>query len=121
MSPPKSDLQAGYDRVAEHYATEFFEELKRKPFDCQLLDQFAESVSGTGVVCELGCGPGQVARYLKDRGVDMCGVDLSPEMARVAARLNPDVSFSQGDMLALDFPDNSLARAVPLYSTIRIQ
>jgi len=77
MSTPKFDLQAGYDRVAEHYATEFFEELKRKPFDCQLLDQFAESVSGAGVVCELGCGPGQVARYLKDRGVDICGVDLS--------------------------------------------
>ncbi|HKB64986.1 MAG TPA: hypothetical protein VKC61_03960 [Pyrinomonadaceae bacterium] len=42
----KSDLQAGYDRVAEHYATEFFEELTRKPFDCQLLDQFAERMSG---------------------------------------------------------------------------
>ncbi len=34
----KSDLQAGYDRVAEHYATEFFEELTRKPFDCLLME-----------------------------------------------------------------------------------
>jgi len=121
MTIRKSDLQAVYDRVAEHYATEFFEELKRKPFDCQLLDQFAESVSGAGVVCELGCGPGQVARYLKDRGVDMRGVDLSPEMVRVAARLNPDVSFSQGDMLALNFPDHSLAAIVLFYSIIHIQ
>ena len=117
----KSDLQAGYDRVAEHYATEYFGELKRKPFDCQLLDQFAESVSGAGVVCELGCGPGQVGRYLKDRGVEMCGVDLSPEMVRVAARLNPDISFSQGDMLALQFPDESLAAIVLFYSIIHIQ
>ena len=121
MTIPKSDLQAGYDRVAEHYATEFFEELKRKPFDCQLLNQFAESISGAGVVCELGCGPGQVARYLKDRGVDMCGVDLSPEMVKVAARLNPDISFSQGDMLALEVPDNSLAAIVLFYSIIHIQ
>ena len=117
----RSDLRAGYDRVAEHYATEFFEELKRKPFDCQLLDQFAESVSGAGVVCELGCGPGQVGRYLKDRGVEMCGVDLSPEMVRVAARLNPDISFSQGDMLALHFPDESLAGIVLFYSIIHVQ
>jgi SAM-dependent methyltransferase len=117
----KSDLQAGYDRVAEHYATEFFEELKRKPFDCQQLDQFAETVSGAGLVCELGCGPGQVARYLKDRGVEMCGVDLSPEMVRVAGRLNPDISFSQGDMLALQFPDDSLAAIVLFYSIIHIQ
>ena len=121
MTSSKSDLQAGYDRVAEHYANEFFEELKRKPFDRQLLDQFAESVSGAGVVCELGCGPGQVARYLKDRGVDMRGVDLSPAMARVAGSLNPDISFSQGDMLALNFPDNSLAAIVLFYSIIHIQ
>ena len=121
MNTPKSDLQAGYDCVAEHYATEFFEELKRKPFDCQLLDQFAETVRGAGTVCELGCGPGQVGRYLKDRGVEMCGVDLSPEMVRVAARLNPDISFSQGDMLALHFPDESLAAIVLFYSIIHIQ
>jgi len=121
MNLPKSDLQAGYDCVAEHYATEFFEELKRKPFDCQLLDQFAETVRRAGTVCELGCGPGQVGRYLKDRGVDMCGVDLSPQMVKVAARLNPDISFSQGDMLALHFPDESLAAIVLFYSIIHIQ
>ena len=121
MTISRSDLQAGYDRVAEHYATEFFEELKRKPFDCQQLNQFAASVSGAGLVCELGCGPGQVARYLKDRGVEMCGVDLSPEMVRVAGLLNPDIPFSQGDMLALSFPDDSLAAIVLFYSIIHIQ
>ena len=117
----KPDLQAGYDRVAEHYATEFFEELQRKPFDRQLLDQFAESVKGAGVVCELGCGPGQVARYLKDRGAEMSGVDLSAGMVKVAAGLNPDIQFSQGDMLALDFPSDSLAAIVLFYSIIHIQ
>lgn len=54
----KSELQAGYDRVAQQYATEYFDELRRKPFDCQLLDEFAKSVAGAGEVCELGCGPG---------------------------------------------------------------
>lgn len=117
----KSDLQTGYDSVAAHYATEFFEELKRKPFDCQLLDEFAESVKGKGVVCELGCGPGQVARYLKDRGVNMCGIDLSAEMVKVASRLNPDIPFAQGDMLALDVPDDSLAAVVLFYSIIHIK
>lgn len=116
-----SDLQAGYDRVAENYANEFFEELKRKPLDCQLLDQFADSVGKAGVVCELGCGPGQVARYLKDRGVEMRGIDLSAEMVRVAGRLNPDISFSEGDMLSLQLPDDSLAAIVLFYSIIHIQ
>lgn len=117
----RSDLQAGYDRVAERYATEYFEELKRKPFDCQLLDEFANSLGSKGTVCELGCGPGQVARYLKDRGLDMRGIDLSAEMVSVAGRLNPDIPFTQGDMLALDLPDNSLGAVVLFYSIIHIK
>jgi ubiquinone/menaquinone biosynthesis C-methylase UbiE len=116
-----SDLQTGYDRVAEHYANEFFEELARKPFDRELLDKFAEDVRGAGVVCELGCGPGQIARYLKDRGVDMHGIDLSPQMVRVASGLNPEIPFFQGDMSALQLPDDSLVAFVLFYSIIHIQ
>jgi ubiquinone/menaquinone biosynthesis C-methylase UbiE len=121
MEKSNSNVQAGYDRVAEQYAKEYFEELARKPFDRQLLDTFAADVRGKGVVWELGCGPGQVARYLKDRGVDVRGVDLSPDMVRVASDLNPDIPFSQGDMLALPLPDESLAAVVLFYSIIHIQ
>ena len=124
MSKVESKTQAGYDLVAEHYAAEFFEELKRKPFDRQLLDDFAVSVKetlGNGVVCELGCGPGQVARYLKDRGLNMRGIDLSAEMVRVATRLNPDIPFQQGDMLSLNLEDNSVAAIVLFYSLIHVK
>ena len=124
MSKVESKTQAGYDLVAEHYASEFFEELKRKPFDRQLLDDFAVSVKetlGSGVVCELGCGPGQVARYLKDRGLNMRGIDLSSEMVRVATRLNPDIPFQQGDMLSLNLEDNSVAAIVLFYSLIHLK
>lgn len=107
--------------MAENYATEFFEELKRKPFDCELLDEFAHAFKRQGEVCELGCGPGQVARYLKDRGVRIRGIDLSGEMAKVAERLNPDILFQRGDMLALDLPDSSVAAFVLFYSIIHIK
>jgi SAM-dependent methyltransferase len=115
------NLQAGYDKVAQHYATEYFNELEHKPFDCELLDGLAERFKGKGSVCELGCGPGQVSRYLKDRGVDVRGVDLSPEMVNVAGRLNPDIPFAQGDMLALNFADDSVAAFVLFYSIIHIK
>jgi predicted TPR repeat methyltransferase len=121
MGKSESHLQAGYDQVAEQYATEYIEELARKPFDCQLLDEFTNSVSGAGDVCELGCGPGQVARYLKDRGVNMRGIDLSLEMVRVARRLNSDIAFEQGDMLALNLEGESLAALVLFYSIIHIK
>jgi ubiquinone/menaquinone biosynthesis C-methylase UbiE len=121
MDKSESDLQGSYDRVAENYATEFFEELKRKPFDCQLLDDFASTVSGAGEVCELGCGPGQIARYLKDRRVNMRGIDLSSEMVRVATRLNPDIPFQQGDMLSLSLENDSVTAIVLFYSIIHIK
>lgn len=115
------DLVTSYDRTAESYATIFFSELERKPFDCQLLDDFVTTVQGRGLVCDLGCGPGHVARYLKARGVQVMGVDLSPCMIDVARRLSPDIPFSQGNMLQLEMKDQSLAGVVAFYSMIHLQ
>jgi ubiquinone/menaquinone biosynthesis C-methylase UbiE len=121
VNNPEPSLKASYDRVAEHYATEYFEELKRKPFDREVLDSFADSLRGQGKVCEIGCGPGQIARYLLDRGVNMRGIDLSDEMVKCARRLNPDISFEQGDMLALNFKDASFAGLVSFYAVIHLK
>lgn len=121
MTKPQSDLESSYDRVAQRYAEEYFAELERKPFDRKLLDDFAASVRGPGEVCEIGCGPGQIARYLKDRSVKMCGVDLSEEMVKTACRLNPDIQFAQGNMLALNAPDESFAGAVSFYAIIHLK
>ena len=116
-----SELESSYDRVAGHYAAEYFDELSRKPFDRELLDRFAESVSGAGEVWEIGCGPGQIARYLKDRAVRISGIDLSEKMVEAARRSNADISFARGDMLALDFPDNSLSGIVSFYAIIHLK
>jgi len=32
----------------------------------RLLDRFAKRMAGRGEVCDLGCGPGHIARYLRD-------------------------------------------------------
>jgi ubiquinone/menaquinone biosynthesis C-methylase UbiE len=121
MSEESPDLQTSYDRVAERYAEEYFDELARKPDDRRMLDEFADSVREKGLACEIGCGPGQVARYLKDRGVNICGLDLSAEMVKSAARLNPDISFVSGNMLALEAPDNSYAGIVSFYAIIHLK
>ena len=95
------DLEASYDRVAEEYAREFQDEMDRKPFDRKMLDWLVEKVNGSGPICDMGCGPGQIARYLSSRGATACGIDLSIEMVNCAQRLNPDIPFQQGNMLAL--------------------
>ena len=112
--------QTSYDRVADEYVRRIFDELQHKLLDRQLLDRLADRVRGVGPVCEIGCGPGHVARYLHERGVEMVGIDLSPRMIEQAHRLNPDIEFLQGDMLALDAADESWAGIVAFYSIVHI-
>ncbi len=113
-------LQASYDRVAEEYAARFFDELAHKPLDRALLDCFAEQVRELGPVAELGCGPGQIARYLRERGVSILGIDLSAEMVALARRLTPEITFRQGTMLALDVEDGAWGGIVAFYSIIHL-
>ena len=116
-----TELRDGYDRVAADYAAEFACELEKKPFDRKMLDWLAEKVAGLGAICDMGCGPGQVARYLHDRGVEACGVDLSAEMVRHARRLNPAIHFEQGDMLSLaDIADETYGGVAAFYSVIHV-
>src|SRR5215813_363013 len=99
------DLQTSYDRVAKEYVERIFNELENKPLDRALLDELARKVQGLGPVCDLGCGPGQIARYLQSRGAEVLGIDLSPSMIEQARQLNPGIEFKQGNMLALEIAD----------------
>jgi SAM-dependent methyltransferase len=114
------DHQSSYDRIAQDYATRVYGELHQKPFDRKLLDDFASRVKGRRPVCDLGCGPGHVARYLHDLGVEVFGLDLSPGMLEQARRLNPGTHFREGNMLSLDVPDCSWAAVVAFYSIVNI-
>ncbi len=114
------NLQLSYDRVADEYAQRIFDELQFKPLDRQLLDRLAAGVPAGGIICDMGCGPGQVARYLYDHGAQVIGVDLSAQMIAQARQLNPDLIFKQGNMLALDVADEAWAGIAAFYSIIHI-
>ena len=116
----QQEIQNSYDRVAEEYAAAFFKELEQKPFDRELLDRFAERVGRQGQVWDIGCGPGHVAGYLYAHGIDVCGLDLSPQMVACAQKLNPDIPFRQGTMLALPLPAHTLRGIVSFYAIIHL-
>jgi SAM-dependent methyltransferase len=121
MERTRDDLRRSYDRVAGEYARQFSGELEKKPFDRKMLDWLGERVGGAGPICDMGCGPGQVARYLRGRGAAVCGLDLSPEMVRRARELNPGIEFSVGDMLALTgVADCSWGGVAAFYSIIHV-
>lgn len=115
-----AEIQTSYDRLAVQYAEHIAGELAGKPLDRQFLDRFADSIRALGPACDIGCGPGHVARYLHERGVAICGIDLSAQMIQQARRLNPDIEFRQGDLFALDAPDGAWAGLVAFYSIVHI-
>ncbi len=113
-------VQKSYDAVAREYADEIYGELAGKPFDRDLLNRFAGRVRDRGWICDLGCGPAQVARYLRDRGVNSLGVDLSAGMLAQARRLNPDLPFVQSSMLTLGLRAGAFGGVAAFYSIIHI-
>lgn len=120
MDPSAQLIRENYDRLAEEYARHLFHELQGKPFDRELLNRFAVEVRHLGEVCDMGCGPGHIARHLRDAGTTVFGLDLSPRMIERARQLNPDISFREGNMLALDLPDGLLGGIVALYAIVNI-
>jgi SAM-dependent methyltransferase len=118
--PAISSVRSSYDTVAEEYARRIYGELEHKPFDCELLRRFAAATADRGPVCDMGCGPGHVARFLRDAGVDVFGLDLSPRMLAQARALNPGMRFREGNMLALDLPNCGLAGISAFYAIVNI-
>jgi SAM-dependent methyltransferase len=114
------NIQQTYDTVAREYADEIFGELANKPLDREILDRFAERMRGRGPVGDFGCGPAQIARYLRDRDVNAFGLDLSAGMLTQARRLNPDLGFVQSSMLELGIRSATLAGIAAFYSIIHI-
>jgi SAM-dependent methyltransferase len=112
--------RASYDRVAAEYTARIADELQGKPLDRALLRCLAERAGARGLICDLGCGPGQVAAFLAECGAQVCGVDLSPGMVEQAQRRFPHIPFHTGDMCALGWPDGAFAGVAAFYSIIHV-
>lgn len=108
----------GYDAVAELYTDVFKRSLAENPFDRAMLDIFADLVGDSGAVVDIGCGPGRITGYLHAAGLRVSGIDLSPEMIRLARRDLPQIGFEVGSMERLELADASLAGIVAWYSII---
>ncbi len=113
-------VRASYDGIADEYARRIADELRHKPFDRKALLRFAEALHGRGPICDLGCGPGHVARFLSDAGAPVFGLDLSLRMLQEGRALNPGLSFVQGDMTCLGLGDGALAGVAAFYAIVNI-
>jgi ubiquinone/menaquinone biosynthesis C-methylase UbiE len=117
-----TDTRTSYDTVAVDYAELLRDSLARSPYDRAVLALFAELVRSarSGAVADVGCGPGRITAHLRDLGLDVFGIDLSPGMVEVARRDHPDLRFEVGSMTDLALDDASLTGLVAWYSLIHV-
>lgn len=115
------DTRDSYDTVARGYADFVRDALGREPLLRGALALFAESVRDRGgPVVDVGCGPGFITGHLRDLGLDVSGIDLSPAMVEIAREHRPDIGFEAGSMTELALADGSVGGVVAFFSVIHV-
>jgi SAM-dependent methyltransferase len=102
-----AEAARSYDRVAEPYLELVSKGLDGLPLESSLVSHFARQVQATGAgrVIDLGCGPGLLTRHLAELGLTTVGVDVSPEMLRIAANHNPGTELIEASLTELPVAD----------------
>ena len=107
-----------FNLAAEKYYELFKDEMEKKEYDRMLLDRFASNFDSRSIICDVGCGPGHITRYLFDKRLDVSGVDISEKCIEIARRENPKMRFQIMDMARLDIADESIDGIISFYSII---
>lgn len=89
------------------------------PADRELISSWARA-HPDGSILDVGCGPGHWTNWLHERGIDIEGVDPTPEFVDAALRRFPGVRFRVGRAEQLDVADSSLAGILAWYSLIHL-
>ena len=105
-----------YDSIAKEYTETFSGEHEKKPADQKILHRFSQDIGNKRPVWDFGCGPGQTTKYLKNLGIEISGLDLSEKILEQARKNHPDIYFQKGNILDLEFKDNSIAGIVAFYA-----
>ncbi|MFA6198589.1 MAG: class I SAM-dependent methyltransferase [Patescibacteria group bacterium] len=102
-----------YNKIAEDYASVF-----SKP--SEYLDEFLELVPTNGKILDVGCGNGVDCLYVKQKGFNVVGVDMSAKMLEIARSKAPGIEYRQGDMRNLQFHENEFDGIIASCSLIHI-
>ena len=111
----RTPVQRFWDRSARSW------DANESPGRTQSLRAAIDEVGKPARILEIGCGTGSGTAIIKARhpAADVTGVDLSPEMVRIATAKVPGVTFEPADASRLPFADDSFdlvaQNNVPVY------
>lgn len=112
----KKLIQDTYNQIADLYTDRYFDISS----DTDLVDRFLKQLPAQAKILDIGCGPGNFTQYLVSKGFQVEGIDIAAEMLRVARTHLPQVTFTQGDLSALPYPDQSFDAVFSAYSLIHV-
>jgi ubiquinone/menaquinone biosynthesis C-methylase UbiE len=118
MGRELNNIERVYDTVAKEYSESFFGEHEKKPKDQEILRRFSQEIGDRRPVWDFGCGPGQTTKYIKNLGIEISGVDLSEKILEQARAIHPEIHFRKGNILDLEFENDSIAGAVAFYTIV---
>jgi cyclopropane fatty-acyl-phospholipid synthase-like methyltransferase len=87
-------------KMFSEYVAEYVGRFMNLGLYSDTFDEFAKMLPSKATVLELGCGPGNVAKYLlaKRSDLDILGIDLAPGMIEEAKKQNPGARFELMDI-----------------------
>ena len=99
LTPTQRTVQA-YETHQDRYLKEWNRRTYKVP---PHLKAWVAHLPKTGVLLDLGCGPGQDMRFLSRQGFLVYGVDLTWPFLQAARKRAPRLPFVQTDMRVLPF------------------
>lgn len=111
----RGDTQTAYRQWVDEYDAQ---QRYENPFGSAMFGRaervIQEILDGrpAGLALDAACGTGRVARYLRELGHQVIGVDSSPDMLASARKQTPDADFREGVLESLPLPDDSVDVAV---------
>lgn len=115
-TPTLGAVRSAYGTWAAAYIEWFGSPELAPSEDRELIEAWAEGLSGP--VLDVGCGPGHWSAHLHGRGLEVEGVDATPEFLEHARAIAPGVPFRMGDLRQLDLADASLGGVLAWFSVI---
>jgi SAM-dependent methyltransferase len=92
-----------------------FETMRAEGMDLHGEARMIDAMAARGSrILDAGCGPGRLGGELAERGHDVVGVDVDPELIEAAHRDHPDVRWLTGDLAELDLPAEGIAEPFDL-------
>jgi ubiquinone/menaquinone biosynthesis C-methylase UbiE len=111
-------IEKMYDALAKEYSDTFTGEHEKKPKDQEILRRFSQEIGDRRPVWDFGCGPGQTTEYMQNLGVEISGLDLSDKILEQARIIHPEIHFRKGNILDLEFENDSIAGVVAFYAIV---